>query len=84
MDKYSYALFFLGMPAGLGLFSAVLAVLLLWSLVWKGLALWHSAKRGDGGWFVAILVINTAGVLEIIYLLFIAKIPLDKLFSRNA
>lgn len=46
---------------------------LAWSFLWKGLGLWHSAKRGDGLWFVAILVINTFGILEIIYLFLVAK-----------
>ena len=53
--------------------AAILLVLVLWSLFWKGLALWHSAKRNEKGWFVAILIINTAGILEIIYLFAIAK-----------
>lgn len=53
---------------------------LLWSLVWKGLALWHSAQRDERLWFVALLIINTAGVLEIIYLFFVARKKLSDLF----
>ena len=41
----------------------------LWSLVWKGLALWRAAQLKQKGWFVALLIINTVGILEIIYLL---------------
>lgn len=41
----------------------------LWSLVWKGLALWRAAQLKQKGWFIALLIINTAGILEIIYLL---------------
>lgn len=52
-------------------------VLLIWSIVWKGLALWNAAKNGQKNWFIAmfiiILVINTAGILEIIYLFRFAK-----------
>ncbi len=43
--------------------------LLIWSLFWKGLALWRSARSGQKYWFIALLVVNTVGVLEIIYLL---------------
>ena len=43
-------------------------LLILWTLVWKGLALWRSAKRGDKWWFVAFLLVNTLGILEILYL----------------
>lgn len=50
-----------------------MALIVLWSLVWKGLALWHSAKRTEKWWFIAFLIINTLGILEIIYLYFITK-----------
>ena len=42
--------------------------LLIWSIFWKGLALWRSARMNHKGWFIALLVINTAGIFEIIYL----------------
>ncbi|MBI5045146.1 MAG: hypothetical protein HZC02_04415 [Candidatus Levybacteria bacterium] len=45
----------------------------LWSLVWKGIALWRSSKNDQKLWFVAILVINTVGIVEIIYLFKFAK-----------
>ena len=48
-------------------------VLALWALVWKGLALWASARGKQQGWFIALLIINTMGILEIIYLLFFKK-----------
>lgn len=47
----------------------VLAALAVWELVWKGLALWKAAKNRDTAWFVVILVVNSAGILPIIYLL---------------
>lgn len=55
----------MGMIATFGL---VIAVLFVWSAVWKALALWRAAKNGHKGWFVALFVINTAGILEILYL----------------
>lgn len=48
--------------------------LLVWSLIWKGLALWHAARREEKVWFIVLLLVNTAGILEIIYLAFVAKI----------
>lgn len=47
--------------------------LLLWSLVWKGLALWRAARRGESIWFIIFMIVNTAGILEIIYYFLIAK-----------
>lgn len=43
-------------------------LLTAWSLIWKGLALWRSAKFHQRNWFVALLVLNTLGILEIVYL----------------
>lgn len=64
-----------------GLGFTVVAVIFLWSLLWKGLALWHSAQRKDVWWFVAFLFINTLGVLEIVYLFAVLKLKFDDLFS---
>ena len=46
---------------------AVIAIS-LWSVVWKGFALYRAGSRGHKGWFIALFVINTAGILEILYL----------------
>ncbi|OGD61845.1 hypothetical protein A2160_00950 [Candidatus Beckwithbacteria bacterium RBG_13_42_9] len=46
---------------------------LVWSMFWKGLALWHAAGRKQKIWFIILLVLNTFGILEIIYLVFVAK-----------
>lgn len=53
---------------------ALFIVLMIWSLVWKGLALWKSAQLGKKWWFVALLLINTLGVLEILYIFVFSKI----------
>jgi len=50
-------------------FMVCVCVLAVWELVWKGLALWKSAKNNHSLWFVFILIFNTAGILPIIYLL---------------
>lgn len=43
--------------------------MVIWSLFWKGLALWHAAKRNEPWWFIGLLIINTVGILELCYLL---------------
>jgi len=42
--------------------------LIVWSLFWKGYALWRSARNYQKGWFVSLLIFNTLGILEILYL----------------
>lgn len=57
-------------PSGfLGLFL----VLLVWTIVWKGIALWKSARNGSKPWFIVMLLLNTVGILEIIYVFFFSK-----------
>jgi hypothetical protein len=50
----------------------IIAALILWVMPWKGAALWKAARLGQKYWFIALLVINTMAILEIIYLLIIA------------
>ena len=57
--------------AGINPFWIALAV--LWTLTWKGMALWKAAGLRQKSWFVAMLVINTLGILEIIYLFLVAR-----------
>lgn len=57
----------------LGMAAGWFAVLFVWSLIWKGLALWRAARRSDKVWFVVFLIVNTLGILEIVYYFLIAK-----------
>jgi hypothetical protein len=41
--------------------------LLLWTIIWKGLALYRAGSNRSPGWFLALLVFNTLGILEILY-----------------
>ncbi len=48
-------------------------ILFLVVLALKGYCLWTAAKRGEKAWFVILLIINTAGILELIYMFLVAK-----------
>ncbi len=73
----NYGNFFSGAGMGAGLLGAWLGVfllpLLIWSLVWKGWALWRAAKDDNKIWFVVLLVLNTVGILEILYIFVFSK-----------
>ena len=45
----------------------------LWTLPWKGWALWLAARRGERGWFIALLILNTFAILDIIYIFAVAR-----------
>ena len=53
--------------------NIVLLVLAIWTIPWKGYALWLSAKSGQKKWFIVMLILNTVGILEIFYIFKIAK-----------
>lgn len=44
-------------------------------IIGKGFGLWHAAKYSQRNWFIAMLVLNTAGILPVIYLKFFQKKP---------
>jgi methionyl-tRNA synthetase len=48
----------------------LIGAVVLWDVIWKGFALWKAARDDKTGWFIALLVLNTVGILPIIYLLF--------------
>lgn len=58
----------------------ILFALTSWSLVWKGLALWKAAQKKEVRWFLAILILNTLGILPIIYLILKKE---KKVLSKN-
>ena len=55
------------------LFAGIALLLALWSLPWKGYALWLAARNKHKYWFIALLLINTAAILEIIYIFAIGR-----------
>lgn len=48
-------------------------LLFLWTMAWKGIALWKAARNGHKKWFWVLLFINTLGILEIIYVFIFSK-----------
>ena len=57
---------------GLGL-MLLFGILAVWASVWKGIALWKAGRNNDLGWYIAMFIINTAGILEIIYIFAVSK-----------
>jgi hypothetical protein len=51
----------------------LVAAMVLWTLPWKGVALWRAAKNQQMGWFVALLVVNTLAILEITYIFYFSN-----------
>ncbi len=59
-------------PSPLWLTLTIL-LLALWTLPWKGVALWRAAGNKHLAWFVAIFIVNTLAILEIIYIYAVSR-----------
>ncbi|MDD5545443.1 MAG: DUF5652 family protein [Candidatus Pacebacteria bacterium] len=63
--------------------SWLIWIVLIWSIFWKGMALWKAAQRRDKWWFIAILILNTLGILDIFYLYVYARLIDQKKAAEN-
>jgi len=57
-----------GFPIFTGLMWLAISLASIWSVVWKGIALWKAGRNGHLVWFIVLLIVNTLGILEIIYI----------------
>lgn len=61
----------------------IVLILGVWTLFWKAMALWRAARKGHRVWFVIFMIVNTAGILELIYLFVITKAKSTDLLSKK-
>jgi len=46
----------------------ILVLALIWGIGWKGWALWRAARNEAKVWYIVLLLVNTLGILEILYI----------------
>lgn len=51
----------------------LILLIIIWTIPWKGVALWKSAQLNDKWWFIILLIVNTLGLLEILYIFVFSK-----------
>ena len=61
----------------------ILILLLLWTLPWKGVALWRASHRREKKGFIALLILNTLAILEILYIFVFSKRPAKASAEEN-
>ena len=70
--------------AGVGAGETILFLtLLVWVIFWKGWSLWISARKTQKSWFIALLIINTIGILDILYIFWLSKIDIKEKFNNR-
>lgn len=57
-------------------------LLAIWSIGWKGWALWRAAKKNQKVWFIVFMIVNTAGILEIFYIYYFSKQGTNKSVAK--
>lgn len=67
----------------LGISIWLTVVLLAWSMVWKLLALWKSARKGSVAWFIVLAIINTVGILPILYIFWFSEMKCCKALKKK-
>ena len=53
--------------------SCVILLIVLWTLPWKGVALWKAARNNHKTWFIVLLIVNVLAILEILYIFVFSK-----------
>lgn len=54
-------------------FGPVTALAVIWTLVWKGMGMWKASQNRSKVWFIVLLVVNTLGILDILYIYVFSK-----------
>ena len=69
---------FEGIAQTLGIPIWALVLVMIWTLTWKALALWKSARKTHLVWFIVFILVHTLGILEILYIFVFSKIKLGR------
>jgi len=67
----------------LGIAVWLFTLIVLWSFVWKLLAMWKSARKGSIVWFIVLALINTIGILPILYYFVFSEMKISKVPKKN-
>ena len=57
----------------LGISIWVVLLITVWEAVWKFIAMWKAAKQNSVAWFIVLGVLNTVGILPILYIYVFSK-----------
>ena len=67
------------LPEALVWLMPIIIILIIWETVWKLIALWKAGRNNHLAWFICIALINTIGILPIVYILIHRDKPTDQI-----
>jgi hypothetical protein len=67
-----------------GIYLVLFVIMLIWSAVWKYIALWKAGRNNHLVWFIIFALVNTVGILEILYIFVFSKMKKNNFRARKA
>jgi hypothetical protein len=67
----------------MGIPLILFVIIMIWSSIWKYIALWKAGRNNSLGWFVIFALVNTVGILEILYIFVFSKMKKKVFHSRK-
>jgi hypothetical protein len=58
----------------IALFILAISLAVVWSMAWKGVALWRAGRNNHLAWFICLFIFNTLGILEIVYIFAFSRV----------
>lgn len=52
---------------------ALIIVIGVWEMIWKFMAMWRASKNNSVAWFIVLGILNTIGILPILYIYVFGK-----------
>jgi hypothetical protein len=53
--------------------NPIIILITVWDLTWRCVAVWNSTKNNQKVWSIMFVLLQTAGILPILYMLFFQK-----------
>ncbi len=64
-------------------FLIFIIMVAIWDGIWKLVAMWKAARKGSIPWFIILAIINSAGILPILYIFVFSEMKLEKKTGRR-
>lgn len=65
------------------LFIMLVIFIVIWDMTWKAIGMWKAGRNNQKVWFIFIFVLNTAGILPIVYIFFFQKDSNKKISKKK-
>jgi 4-amino-4-deoxy-L-arabinose transferase-like glycosyltransferase len=75
--------YFSTITSQLGIAIWLLVIILIWEMIWTGIAMWKSARRKHLVWFIVFFLVNLLAIPEILYIFVFSKMKGKKKLKKK-